>query len=254
MASHHLGDRLDAEWQALVEAPATAQALARWRRLEQPLQEIDDLPQLRRLVHDRTQLDRADRVLAALVRLAAVTGHDDLLATRVVLQLMAPGGMRLAKGLRNLTGDPVSAESLVFGELTIQIRTYPWRRRPKRVAANLLLDTRQRLLRAHHRTRAEVTVGLDPLAESGAADEQSGWLELDDLLQWAHRRGVLSWFEVQLLVASHVADIPINRLTKLFGRSRSTLFSIRASAEDRLRRALSDQPAMATANTRGDRR
>ncbi|QSB14908.1 hypothetical protein JQS43_00480 [Natronosporangium hydrolyticum] len=233
------------EWQHLVAAPTTAAALARWQRLEPELARYPDLAAVRTAVHDRTDLDSSDLVLAALVRLAATTGHSDTLAARVVLQLLIPGAIRLGQRLATMVGDRATSEAVVFAELAILIRTYPWQRRPRRIAANLLLDCRQRLIRSHHRTRPEICAGLTLHEPSGLVDHHhhDDRLGLNDLLWWARRRGILNKLEAQLLVASHVAEIPMNQLVSRFGRSRSTLFAIRASAEARLRHALTGAPA-----------
>jgi hypothetical protein len=238
--------RLDAEWRHLVSSPATAQALTRWARLEPAIAGLVDLEQLRTTVHDRTNVERGDSILAALVRLGAVSSHGDLLAARVVLQLLVPGAIRLAQSLAPMVGDQATSEAVVFAELTILIRTYPWERRPRRIAANLLLDCRQRLVRSHDRTRPEISAGLS-LHDANAATDGDDRTALPDVLWWAHRRGILSRFETQLLFASHVADIPMNQLASRFGRSRSTLFTIRASAEERLRQALRTTTPAATA-------
>lgn len=234
-----LTHRLDAEWAHLASSPATSAALARWGSLEPALDGWADLDALRTTVHDRTDPERADQLLAALARLAAVTGHGDVLAARVVLQLLVPGAVRLSQSLAQMIGDQATSEAAVFAELTILIRTYPWRRRPRRIAANLLLDCRQRLLRNHYRAQPEISAGLS-LHDTvhTAADDHDDRIGLQDLLWWARRRGILNTFEAQLLVASHVEDIPMNQLASVFGRSRSTLFMIRSSAEKRLRRAL----------------
>jgi hypothetical protein len=143
-------------------------------------------------------------------------------------------------------GGHAASEQLVFAELTIRVREYPWQRRPRRIAANLLLDCRQRLVRSHDRTRPEISAGLS-LHDANAVTDTDR-TALPEMLWWAHRRGILSRFETQLLFASHVADIPMNQLASRFGRSRSTLFTIRASAEQRLRQALTAaQPAPAVA-------
>ena len=67
-------------------------------------------------------------------------------------------------------------------------------------------------------------------------------LELHDLINWARRRQILNELEARLLIANRVADIPINVLAKRYGRSRSSLFQIRAAAEQRLRAALAADP------------
>lgn len=247
VASASLTRRLDAEWQHLRSSSETTAALVRWSRVEPVLTGFRTLDQLCAAVHDRADPAGSDRILSALVRLAAVTGHGDLLAARVVLQLLLPGAIRLGRSLSAHGGDVTAIEAGVFAELTILIRTYPWQRRPRSTAANLLLDCRQRLVRSYQRTRPEVSVGLclgdsHPTA-AGSAAEGEDPLALKDLLWWAHRRGLIDPFEAQLLVASHVQQIPMTELATKFGRSRSSLFMIRASAEKRLRHALSQAPA-----------
>ncbi len=95
---------------------------------------------------------RADEVLGALVRLAAADGQND---PDAVLLLPAPAlkwRRRAGRSARDLTGDVLA---LVVGELTVQIRAFPWRRRTRAYAANLLLDTKTALWRElrPHRTR-----------------------------------------------------------------------------------------------------
>lgn len=233
--------RLDSEWEHLVRSRATAAVLRRWGIQEPELAGWTDLEQLRSAVHHRADPARADRLLAALVRLAAVDGQDDRLAARTVLQLLVPGAVRLARSLIPYAGDNATALGLVFTELAIGIRTYPWRRRPHHVAANLLLDCRQRLSRRFQRARRETPVGLevdDRRTDAAGTEHAESTLALRDLLAWAHRRGILDEFEARLLVANHVQDIPLDRLAIQLGRSRSRLFAARAAAHRRLRHAL----------------
>lgn len=236
--------RLQADWEHLVESRAAAQALIRWGTLEPALRGWRNLDELRAAVHDRTDPARSDQILSALVRLAAVTGHSDELAARVVLQLLVPGAIRLHLSNAARTRDLLDSESAVFAHLAILIRTYPWQRRTRHTAANLLLDCRQRLSRSRRRNQPEVPVGLNLDHDSGRAttDRSDDMLELYDLLHWARRQGVLNELEVELLVANRVKDIPIDTLAKQYGRSRSSLFQIRAAAERRLRQALTTEP------------
>ncbi len=243
--------RLHEEWDHLATAPSTVRALRHWARTEPALAGWPDLHALRNAVHDRSRPERADQILAALVRHAAADTHHDRLAARVVLQLLVPGAVHLARSLAPLLGDATTAQATVFSELAIGIATYPWRRRPRRVAANLLLDCRQRICRRQRRHRHESAVGLHPdvpeQPDRGAVERAEACLAVDELLTWARRAKVIDEFESRLLLASRVQDIPIPRLAEALGRSRSGLFATRSAAEQRLRHAL----AAATDTDRG---
>lgn len=99
---------------------------------------------------------------------------------------------------------------LVVGELTVQIRTFPWQRRTRAYAANLLLDTKAALLkelRPHGASPMAVVLvdPTDPVRVAALLDsptEANGRDDLDlfDLLTWATRNNVLDPGDVALLV------------------------------------------------------
>jgi hypothetical protein len=233
---------MEIEWQALAASRATSAALARWASSYPALTGFADLGRVRAATEDRADKQRSDAILAALVRLAARDGGDDALAVRVLLQLLLSGAVRLAQRITAVTGDAVEAEADVLAELTALIRTYPWRRRPRRIAANLLLDCQQRLSRAARRERGSVPVGLLPVDEDEpdprAEREADERVEVIDLFLWAQRHGVLSAEEALLLAAHRVDEIPVRQLVGRLGRSATGLFVLRAGAEQRLRQAL----------------
>jgi hypothetical protein len=245
-----LGSRLDADWSRLATSAAAATALATWRCTEPVLVGYHNFEALREVVHDRADLERSDRVLAALVRLAAVTGHDDSNAAWLVVQLLKPGAIHLAARLAPMVGDQATSEQLVFAELTIRVRGYPWQRRPQRIAANLLLDCRQRIVRDQRRHRPELPV--DPFTElpdRAVPEPLDEPMAVRHLLWLAQRRRVLTRREVELLTAVYLDDTPIDQLTGVFGWSRTTLFALRAAAERRLRDAFDvGEPAQTRSN------
>lgn len=113
--------------------PGTA-TTHRWASAEPSLAGLDFDATLR-LLHDRnTPHDRKDDILTALVRLAA---SDPDAATAVVVCLL-PGLKAIA---RRLHGRCSSGE--LWGELLTQllehVHRYDLERRPRRIAANLLL-------------------------------------------------------------------------------------------------------------------
>jgi len=192
-------------WPALTARLDASQALARWSVREPALAAAGSVRELA----EPGNRSRGDEVLGALVRLAAADGGDDPDALLVALHLLSDGALALAGRLADLHHDIVA---LVVGELTVQLRTFPWRRRSRAYAANLLLDTRAALLRElrpgctrTHPHRGEVLV--DPLdlrqvAEllEVAAPAQSAAAELLDLLMWAERTGVAAGDDLRLLV------------------------------------------------------
>ena len=117
---------------------------------------------------------------------------------------------------------------LVLGQLTIQIRTYPWRTRTRAVAANLLLDTEHALSRevrpAYMRTRdrvrtrsaavpvTEIVTDISHTTHTAAGDlfgrvdsHDETELDLVDLLLWAKRTRVVDARDVSMLVEYHYA-------------------------------------------------
>lgn len=242
MSGYQLLHRLNTEWRHLADAATSSAALRRWADREPALAGCQDLHQLHAEVHDRSRPEAADRRLAALIRWAAIDGGDDLLAARTVLQLLLPGAVRLSQQVRSMVPEPGEELPVVVSELTVGIRTFPWQRRPRRIAANLLLDARQRISRRHERHRREVTIGLDPYPRPPAVHDGHAVAELQDLIGWAVRTEVLTIFEARLLVAWHVAQLPMSKLVAAFGKSRSALFQSRALAESKLRHALPGRP------------
>lgn len=193
-------------WPALVERLDRSGAPARWAAREPLLGSP-------RSVHDLADVGRgrADVVLGAVVRLAAADGGDDPDALLVALHLLSDGVLALAHRLSDLHAD---GTQLVTGELAAQIRGFPWQRRTRAYAANLLLDTRAALLRELRpgRTRAYPNRGevlVDPQDErqvrallDGAlpGPAESAALELLDLLLWAERTGVAAREDLRLLL------------------------------------------------------
>lgn len=242
--AHQVGlvRRMEAEWQTLAVSRAATATLTRWAGCYPALAGFADLAAVRTVTEDRADKERSDTILAALVRLAARDGGDDPLATRVLLQLLMAGAVRLAQRIAAVTGDLADAEADVLAELTALIRTYPWQRRPRRIAANLLLDCQQRLSRAARRERGDVPAGLVPIDENepdlAAGREADERAEVIDLFLWAQRQGVLSAEEALLLAAHRVDEVPVRQLTARLGRSATGLFVLRNNAEARLRDAL----------------
>jgi hypothetical protein len=192
-------------WPALAARLDEGAVLARWAEAEPNLAGLTTVAELL-AAWDEDGDDRTNVVLAALVRLAAVDGGRDDDALLLTLHLLSGLVWTTVAQLRDLSLDIVA---VVVGELACQIRRYPWRRRPRAVAANLGAETRRAVLaelrprmRRHPDRREFLTSDGDVtrLVQATVCDERED-LDVADLLRWAVRSGVNA-ADVALLVAT----------------------------------------------------
>lgn len=198
-------------WDELAGRLTDQHTLERWGQREAVLSDLSDLVSLSQQLCAGADRQRADALLGALVRLAAADGSDDADAVLLLLHLLSDGAQVLAARIADLTDDPLG---LVVGELTVQIRSFPWRRRTRAYAANLLLDTKKALWRElkPHRTRtvpdadevlidptdARAVAGLfDSTVVSPGDDDE---LILTDVFAWAEATGVAEARDLGLLL------------------------------------------------------
>jgi hypothetical protein len=146
----------------------------------------------------------ADEVIGALVRLAAADGADDPDAVLVLLHLLSGGVRALAAKLAHLSDNILP---LVVGELTCRIRRYPWQRRTRAHAKNLLLDTKQALLRGELRASLPNQPGVvlvDPHDPGfrllDVAQKEEDDVDVVDLLLWAGGHGVAPLQDLLMLL------------------------------------------------------
>ena len=165
------------------------------------LRSVGDLPAM---VAEYIPTARADKVIGALVSLAAADGADDPDALMVLLHLLSGGIHALAGKLAHLADNIVP---LVVGELTCRIRRYPWRRRTQAYAKNLLLDTKQALLRGELRAGLPgqpAVVLVDPHDPAWrhfhATEQEDDDLDVVDMLLWAGGRGVAPLQDLLMLL------------------------------------------------------
>lgn len=126
------------------------QRWATWVAADDRLAVVDDFDDLRDWLTSADQA-AADDVLLALAMLAAPDGGDDVAAAGALAKCLLPGACRLAAWVATqrrhmLPGDISLATELVASQLWIEVRSFPWRR-GKKVAANILMNTRAGVLR-----------------------------------------------------------------------------------------------------------
>ncbi|RBY95246.1 hypothetical protein DQ237_14275 [Blastococcus sp. TF02-8] len=193
-------------WPALAARLDDDAILVRWAANETALIGLSSVHDLLAVWADDGADDRRDVVLAALVRLAAVDGGRDDDALLLTLHLLSGLVRTMARQLADLNLDILA---VVVGELACQIRRYPWRRRPRAIAANLRAETRRAVLAElrpssrYHPGRIEIPTATGDITRiaTASADEEGEDLDVVDLLQWAVRSGVDAE-DVALLIAT----------------------------------------------------
>jgi hypothetical protein len=183
------------------------------------------LDQLERYVRAASPGD-ADRVLVILVA-GAIGG--EVLAARVLLQLLLPGARRLARRWWIL-GDPDERAAATVAAVYQRIRCYPLERRPGRVAANVLMDAALELRRAAQAMRP--TTQLPDQRHVPPQDHPA--LELVEVLVDAVDDGVITAADAELIAASRIAGVGLADLAARRGRHLRTLQYRRRRAEQAL--------------------
>lgn len=232
---------LEADWASLAARPVPD----RWRQ-DPALAPHQTLADLIAATERRADPATSDQILAALASRASGSSPDEL-AARTLLQMLLPGAKALARRMPWL-GDRGERAAAVTACLYERIRTYPYQRRPARIAANLLADTRQRLLHTAARTSARggrpLEVSLEGLAEQGVLPEPSPPQpspaeELLALLVWAVGGGHLTRTQAQLIGQSRIAGTSCEELGASAGLGAHSMRRRRQRAERCLRHAAS---------------
>lgn len=226
----NLIDELDAEWDTLRDSAAMSEALARWRTADPAL----GFPTVAALVAavERRDVDPrvTDRILAGLARHA----RDDAMAARLLLQLLLPGCKRLVH--RYGRNRKQERAAFVVAEAWEHIRRYPLERRPERVAANILLDVRQRLLRWLRRQALEERVAdLPDTALPPVPGGPEPTQEAVALLGSAVRRGEIDRSSARLIALTRIAGLSVAEIAQRRGVKEQTLRRWRLRAEARVR-------------------
>ena len=222
-------DRLHDEWLHLARSPRAVRALAGWAS-DPALRDFTNLEEVVAEIQRRGQPAESDRILLALLRRAA-----DNLAAQTVLQALMPGLKSLMSAYR-LNGEPEEVATAVIEAAFERIRRYPCDRRPARVAANLLHDTRQVLWRDGCRER-RLRLATEPLTEravsavASAPQDRSSTDELVDLIAEAVRLGSLRPSGARLILLTRVLDVPIDELAEETGTKALTLRKRRQRAQ-----------------------
>ncbi len=188
--------QLNIEWDQLRAADSSAAMVTGWAARHAALAHcamLDD-------VEDAVTGD-ADAVLLALLH---ETHNGDQLAGRTVVQLMLGKAVRIA-GSHAGRAPLHDLEACAVTALWDVIATYPVARRPEKVAANIAMDTLNRVVAEFAHDRHEQAVSPDLLHPSHR-DDDSGPADLDllNLLAWAVDNDTITAADASLLVDMYV--------------------------------------------------
>lgn len=158
--------QLDREWIALIRRPSTANELTSACAMAGASRPDQLVAAVRRAAPEA-----ADPVMARLAR-QAHDGSD--IAARALLQLLLPGTCRLAARWWALGSSEERAAAAVAA-VYARIRRYPLDRRPRKIAANILLDANQDLARLARRAVADrqSVAPLEPRCSVGGSRSRS---------------------------------------------------------------------------------
>ena len=193
-------------WPNLIDRLDRAGRPTAWARQAPALAGLVSVADLPGMVAEHVPPAHADEVIGALVRLAAADSADDTDALLVLLHLLSGGVHALATRLGHLSDNILT---LVVGELTCRIRRYPWQRRTRAHAKNLLLDTKQALLRGELRAGLPdqpAVVPVDPrdptFRRLDVPDAENDDVDIDviDMLLWAGEHGIAPLQDLQMLL------------------------------------------------------
>ena len=219
-------------WRELT-SPALAARFAAWSRREPALARFTRADELLRFLRSRPSSTVEDALLGALLAQCA----SDPLAGELVLLAVLPGLKNLARRSLVVVEEREELWSALLACVWEQIRSYPLRRRPRRIAANLLLDTLRHTLRAMRASRSlERPVARDPRADDRdpfelAFAEPS---EVDALLDAAVVRGAVSRPEADLVLATRFDGVALADFAAATGEPYNRVKVRRQRAERRL--------------------
>jgi DNA-directed RNA polymerase specialized sigma24 family protein len=219
--------RLEHEWIAL--SRPLALRLLEWGRRERALARFRSPEELVRFLRKPGCWAAKDAVLGALLARARV----EPLAGRVVLEAILPGLKRTAERVILDAHDREELWQLLLACVWEQIRTYPLERRPGRIAANLLLDTRRRALDEFTRERLPRSeLPAEPLAVPATAAELESDVQV--LLDRAVAAGAITYEEAELILRTRIDGLSVTAVADEHGLPYITAYMRRHRAERRL--------------------
>lgn len=173
-----------------------------------------------------------DAVLCALLAWA----QSDAAGARVVFEVIRPGLLNLSLRVVRHPSERDELWSMLLAAVWDGIRTYPLDRRPRRVAANLLLDTLHQVLREAGRESEWRSIISPESAEQRITDppDEDDDGDVDRLLSEAVKAGAVTAEEADTILSSRIDGAELAALADAAGVSYNVMRVRRQRAERRL--------------------
>jgi DNA-directed RNA polymerase specialized sigma24 family protein len=236
-------DLLERDWQRELHRPLLLGEFSAWREAEPVLARFEEPGALLRFLRRPGSTAEKDAVLAALLARA----RTEPLAGRVVLEAMMPGLKGLARRLLVDARDREELWSALLACAWQRIRTYPVERRPRKVAANLVMDCLRGTLAALSGWRHDPSASLIPLSPRLEATPTCDGGDVDALLAQAVDARALTEDEADLILTTRIDGASMRELAAERGVRFDTLKHRRHRAERRLFVFLGRRPVPQTA-------
>lgn len=220
-------DILERDWQRELATGALTERLQRWRQLEPALGPFTRPAAIVRYLGPSTPAASKDVVLCALLRRA----REDPAAARLILQTLLPA---LKRRVGRVLIDAQQRDELwsaVLERVWVAIRSYPVKRLPRHVAANLALSAMRDALRSLDKGREQAR-GREPSPE--LPDSHPEETDIDALLGRAVEDGAITAAEAELIARTRVDGELLGLIAAARGVRLNTLVQSRVRAERRL--------------------
>ncbi len=221
---------LDLDWRLLGASRRTEQAMRRWAP-DPVLGRLGCLDDVVRGTSRDVERSEANALLLALVRRA----RADELAGRAVLQALIPGLVIVTRRLGGARDPDVASD--VVTEALARIRNYPIEARPRAVAANVILDVFQRVLRRRQGRDPLATAELSedsPAPSAAPGEPAAGWTCLDEAID----SGAVCLADAATVVDGFVDRVPLAEAARRAGCQPHAMHKRRVRAMRRVRLAV----------------
>jgi DNA-directed RNA polymerase specialized sigma24 family protein len=223
-------DILARDWRQALRSALLSARFHEWQAREPALARFGDAAALIRFMRTRGSHAEKDAVLCALL----VWAKQEPIGARIVLEAIRPGLLNLSSRIARGAREREEVWATMLLAIWEGIRCYPLARRPRRVAANLLLDTMHRtLVELGHESAWRGVWSFSCEKSEGEAPQEID-RDLDGVLDRAIRAGAVSAEEAEVILCSRIDGVELAELAHAAGVSYGAMKMRRQRAERRL--------------------